>query len=313
MSQSNDDLASLLSQLRANGRVAGNQWPEHVTSPGTLGLLVEDQHVALPTDVHLHDRQYLQEQLSLLHPNVTVSLYDVVDSTNVAMGRIARDTRIANQLFVAEYQSAGRGRRGKSWVGDYGRNVAMTIGVNFNRPINALGGLSCVVGLALIQALEQFGVAAQLKWPNDVWVDDQKLAGVLVELVQAHDCVDAIVGIGMNVNLSNERVSQIDQKVTSLRSLGFEMSRDDLVVAVYTSVARNLEAFREHGFSRFVAAFNAVHRLHDHLAVLRIGESERSGIVRGVEPGGGLIFEESSGTSIITAGEVSIRPSFSSN
>ena len=308
-------LTKALQRVRENGYVLLQDWPRDVASASELGLVKEDGVVRLPTDVRLHDldsiRKGLPDQLS-------VQLYDYIDSTNSAMLRrhevrrheVRRHSQAgaANHLILTEFQSAGRGRRGKVWLGDYGRNIAMTLGIELQTNLNALGGLSSVVGLALLQALELEGVHAQLKWPNDVWVKEQKLAGILVELVPTKTGTLAVVGIGVNVDLTNAQASKIDQSVTSLRRLGASISRDDLVVAVCTSLLKNFDVYSRDGFAPFLEAFDSAHCLHDQAAILVLGGESQEGIVRGVDITGGLRIEQNGVTRVVTSGEVSLRP-----
>ena len=308
-------LTKALQRVRENGYVLLQDWPRDVASASELGLVKEDGVVRLPTDVRLHDldsiRKGLPDQLS-------VQLYDYIDSTNSAMLRRHEVRRhedrrhlqagAANHLILTEFQSAGRGRRGKVWLGDYGRNIAMTLGIELQTNLNALGGLSSVVGLALLQALELEGVHAQLKWPNDVWVKEQKLAGILVELLPTKTGTLAVVGIGINADLTNAQASKIDQSVTSLRRLGASISRDDLVVAVCTSLLENFDVYSRDGFAPFLEAFDSAHCLHDQAAILVLGGESQEGIVRGVDITGGLRFEQNGVTRVVSSGEVSLRP-----
>ena len=313
-------LTKALQRVRENGYLLLQDWPRDVASASELGLVKEDGVVRLPTDVRLHDldsiRKGLPDQLS-------VQLYDYIDSTNSAMLRrhevrrhevrrheVRRHSQAgaANHLILTEFQSAGRGRRGKVWLGDYGRNIAMTLGIELQTNLNALGGLSSVVGLALLQALELEGVDAQLKWPNDVWVKEQKLAGILVELVPTKTGTLAVVGIGINADLTNAQASKIDQSVTSLRRLGASISRDDLVVAVCTSLLENFDVYSRDGFAPFLEAFDSAHCLHDQAAILVLGGESQEGIVRGVDITGGLRFEQNGVTRVVSSGEVSLRP-----
>jgi BirA family biotin operon repressor/biotin-[acetyl-CoA-carboxylase] ligase len=308
-------LTKALQRVRENGYVLFQDWPRNVASASELGLVKEDGVVRLPTDVRLHDldsiRKGLPDQLS-------VQLYDYIDSTNSAMLRRHEVRRhevrrhlqagAANHLILTEFQSAGRGRRGKVWLGDYGRNIAMTLGIELQTNLNALGGLSSVVGLALLQALELEGVHAQLKWPNDVWVKEQKLAGILVELLPTKTGTLAVVGIGINADLTNAQASKIDQSVTSLRRLGASISRDDLVVAVCTSLLENFDVYSRDGFAPFLEAFDSAHCLQDQAATLVLGRESQEGIVRGVDITGGLRFEQNGVTRVVSSGEVSLRP-----
>ena len=289
--------------------MARADWPKDVLAPEQLGLKIQGAFISMPGTVRLYDETDLDAQLKQVDAGATLRLFDMVDSTNTVMAKEAQTQDVDKHIYVAEFQTAGRGRRGRDWVGDFGRNVAMTVGFSFQRQLADLGGLSCVVGLALIQVLENLGVRAQLKWPNDVWVDDKKLAGILVELMQTPRGTSAVIGIGINVDLSPEQMSKIDQEVIWLRRFDVAISRQDLVVEIYQYVLANVDLFAREGFARFIPAFDAVHRLHDGPAVLLAGRAIQEGVVRGVDHDGALLFEKNGIISRITGGEVSLRPS----
>lgn len=297
-----------LTTLRSEGRIALDQWPDATIAPQALGLDVVAGYAYLPADVQLHDAAYLQSKIAALRPTAVLSLYDVIGSTNTAMMQLALHHRVAGCVLLAEYQSAGKGRRGKVWVGDFARNIAMTVGYDFQCGLNELGGLSCVVGLAMLQVLEQNGISAQLKWPNDIWVNERKLVGILVELLPARGGVTAIVGIGLNVDLSATQQQAVDQAVTSVRQLGVATSRDDLVIGMFHCIMQCFELFDRQGFAPFVSAFNAAHRLHDQPAIVRVGATTREGLVRGVDRNGALLFEQDGHIVPLSGGEVSLRP-----
>jgi BirA family biotin operon repressor/biotin-[acetyl-CoA-carboxylase] ligase len=301
--------AIALKTLRRDGRIALDQWPNASITPQALGLDVDTDNAYVPADVQLHDAVYLQGRITALQPTAVLKLYDVIGSTNTAMMQLAQQQSVANCVLLAEYQSAGKGRRGKVWVGDFARNIAMTVGYDFRCGLNELGGLSCVVGLAMVQLLEQNGIRAQIKWPNDVWVDEQKLVGILVELLPAREGVTAIVGVGLNVDLSIAQQQAIDQAVTSVRELGVATSRDDLVIGMFQCIMQSFELFARQGFAPFVSAFNAAHRLHDQPALVQVGGTIREGLVRGVDRNGALLFEEAGHIVPLSGGEVSLRPS----
>lgn len=306
----NSDLNKMLTVIRTDGKVPLDQWSLHEPSPEALGLVVDNGFAVRPSDVILHDLHHIQGRAAVNRGNAKVRVFDAVDSTNSAMSRQAKEHDVVDHLYLAEFQNAGRGRRGKIWLGDYGRNIAMTVGCGFQCPMSDLGGLSCVAGLALVQVLEVLGIDAQLKWPNDVWVKDRKLAGILVELLQTPRGVVALIGIGLNVNISAQRIAEIDQDVTSLHGLNKEIGRDELVIQIFTSLLKNVDMFRERGFSPFISAFDAVHRLHNQPALMSAGTAIREGIVKGVDGNGALLFEDSGGISSVVSGEVSMRPAF---
>ena len=121
----------------------------------------------------------------------------------------------------------------------------------------------------------------------------------------------AIVGIGINVNLGSAQRDRIDQATISLRELGCNVERDELVVKVYQTLQENFAVFEAEGFHVFVEAFNTVHRLHNQPAILYLGETQRTGVIRGLDQNGGILFEEAGAISTIIGGEVSLRPNFS--
>ena len=307
-------VAPALAVIRAQGRINKGDWPLSAPNPQALGLVIQGEHITLPPSMTLHDADYLahrlREQWGSQPAAPTLKVFDVVDSTNTQMAQLANTQSIAGHIYLAEFQSSGRGRRGRQWLGGYGRNIAMTVGWRCQQGLSELGGLSCVVGIALIQVLEQFGVNAHIKWPNDIWVEDRKLSGVLVELAQTSSGIMAMVGIGLNVSLTAEELDQVDQDITSLSALGIAASRDDLVLAITQALLNNFAVFEAEGFAVFVPAFNAVHRLHNQQATLHLGKTQRQGIVRGLDTHGALLFEEASGVSTIQGGEVSLRPTF---
>lgn len=307
-------MAKALAGIRANGKIDRALWPAEAVNPHGLGLVPEGEHLVLPPNLRLHDPVYLRQRLAAQSPemqfDLALRIFDVVDSTNTQMMQSAHQQSVHKHLYAAEFQSAGRGRRGRDWHGDFAQNIAMTVGYRCNRGLSELGGLSCVVGLSLVQVLEQLGIDTKIKWPNDIWVEDRKLAGVLVELVQTQEGVTAIVGIGLNLHLGEVQRHQIEQAAISLRELGCMVARDDLVLMIYESVLRNFSVFEVEGFAVFVQAFNTVHRLHEQPAVLHLGDTQRTGVVRGLDENGGLLFEESGVVSAIAGGEISVRPAF---
>ena len=307
--------AQVLAGLRANGRVHRDHWPSGALAPTRLGLGDEGEYLVLPDNIRLHDASYLRQQLASQWPEIledgALRVFDTVDSTNTQMIHSAHRQSVHGHLFLAEFQSAGRGRRGRDWYGDFGQNIAMTVGYRCSRALSELGGLSCVVGLALIQVFEQLDLEAQVKWPNDIWVADRKLAGVLVELVQTQGDVTAVIGIGVNVNLGAAQRHRIEQQTISLGELGCCVPRDDLVLMIYQALQENLSLFALQGFNAFVSAFNAAHRLHNQAAILHLGDTQRTGVIRGLDQNGGILFEEAGGISTIVGGEVSLRPNFS--
>ena len=131
------------------------------------------------------DLAYLRRIAKDLSLEVEIEYYPVVDSTNRMLVERAGSEELSNVLLTCDYQHAGRGRRGRNWISPYARNLAFSFGHRSEKALHELGGLSCVVGLAITDVLADLGLSGpNVKWPNDVWIEGNKLAGVLVELMQ---------------------------------------------------------------------------------------------------------------------------------
>jgi BirA family biotin operon repressor/biotin-[acetyl-CoA-carboxylase] ligase len=148
----------------------------------------------------------------------SVNLFDCVDSTNEWVLQKARDGEPMPFACFAEQQTQGRGRRGKRWVSPYGCNIYMSLAWLFEIPVGQIGVLSLATGLAVIKALEKTGIHnAMLKWPNDVLVEDKKIAGILIETARLSDkTTSAVIGVGLNYQLPEGSPDIPDQPWTDV-------------------------------------------------------------------------------------------------
>jgi len=158
--------------------------------------------------------------------------FDRIDSTNNWAKKHLSQLLLETTCIIAREQTAGRGRCGRSWIGFPDRTLALS----FVEPVRA--GLSLlhylqVSALFLHDVVSSFGISARVRWPNDIWVGDRKLAGILVEGVFREGAPWVIVGIGMNVDLTEEMVASFSRPVISLRQiLGYRVSMDEIQQAV---------------------------------------------------------------------------------
>ena len=190
-----------------------------------------------------------------------VVLLDTVDSTSSWLSRQVNDNELHGQVCVSEFQSAGRGRRGRSWRGSPYRNLMLSIGWRFSIGAEKLGGLSLSIGLALASRLRELGAdKVGLKWPNDLFASGEKLGGVLVELNSRADKeVCAIIGVGLNIDDSALAALAADQAVTDLASQikGLLPQRTELIAHVLTDLVQALKRFDNRGFTPDQAGWNA--------------------------------------------------------
>tara|TARA_R100000657_G_C4661006_1_gene104787 strand:- start:260 stop:1255 length:996 start_codon:yes stop_codon:yes gene_type:complete len=235
----------------------------------------------------------------------------ITDSTNSQLlQRLqAGQVMVPGSVIVAEAQSAGRGRRGRPWYSPFGSNLYFSCYWRLEQGVPAAMGLSLVIGLAVCRVLQQqYQVTAKVKWPNDIYVNDRKLAGILIELSgQADAGCDVVIGIGLNVGMPEHSNLYIDQPFTDIRTAsGQQIDRNTLIVALQHQVTLILRQFSETGFSSFTAEFNQ-HDLYANQKVVLLAKTPIAGICRGVDNQGGIIIETTNATETYYGGELSLR------
>ena len=248
----------------------------------------------------------VREQLEPLLPGVQVEVVAEIDSSNSELMRRARGGLLAPTLLVAEAQSAGRGRLGRRWHSDaaaVGAALTFSLGLPLAPRGGNWSGLSLAVGLALAEALHP---GIRLKWPNDLWWQGRKLAGILVETAGVGEpgaprCV--VVGVGVNV------APLADQDFSTppawLQALLPDIDAPAALLRVAAPLARALRAFEQHGFAPLVARFHA----RDALAGQAVRLSDGSeGVAEGVNASGALQLRTADGMRAQHSSEVSVRP-----
>ena len=240
---------------------------------------------------------------------VTVESHQVLGSTNQHLLDKAALLHKGHSCF-AEYQTAGRGRRGKKWVSPYGSHLYTSTYWSLDAGIQAASGLSLVIGIAVARTLTDLGIAnTQLKWPNDVYVDGQKIAGVLVEIIATAggEC-HLVIGLGLNVNMPLQAGLEIDQAWTDInQQLPHAIDRNALASRYLTHLIKVLTDFESFGFGHFVEEWNCCDAFRDSPVVLTIGNNKKYGIAKGIDHSGALLLEVDGVISPYVGGEVSLR------
>lgn len=233
-----------------------------------------------------------------------------IDSTSSELARSAVASS-APRACLAEIQTQGRGRRGRSWQMPLGGGIAVSYFRRFDGGMAALAGLSLVAGIAVLRALDDSGVAgAALKWPNDIVADGRKLGGILVELGgDALGPCHAIVGIGLNVAIGASHGARIDQPWTDLAALtGARMpSRNVLAGRMLSRLAEALDVFSAQGFAAFAHEYAAHDALRGREIRVSGGGEDWLGIANGVTPRGALRVVRDGVEHEVDSGEVSVR------
>jgi len=243
----------------------------------------------------------------LSRTGVAVEVVRETGSTNADL--LARAPRLAQPvLLVAEHQTAGRGRAGRSWLSEPDHSLTFSLAWRFADGLRGLAGLPLAVGVALAETLDRLGQPVQLKWPNDVLKDGDKLAGILVETQVTPDgAAWTIVGIGVNLVMPDALEEKIGRSAAAVPWLA-RMDRDELMAALLDGLADTLSLFARDGFAAFAARWNVLHAWQGRpVVLLDRGEVQHEGLAAGVDDTGRLLLDTAAGRVTIVAGDVSLR------
>ncbi|MGI9283724.1 MAG: bifunctional biotin--[acetyl-CoA-carboxylase] ligase/biotin operon repressor BirA [Endozoicomonas sp.] len=216
------------------------------------------------------------------------------------------------RFCLAEHQSRGRGRRGRVWNSPFGSTVSLSALWQNGEGTASLEGLSLAVGLAVVKALETLGARElKLKWPNDVLWQGKKLCGVLLEVHgdPTGEC-EVVIGIGINVRLSDEQLEAIGQPAVDLfRVCGKHVSRNTVAGQLINTLTHLLDGFGQGGFRLFREQWCEYDAFRGKEVTLMASTRSVTGRCMGVDNQGGLLLETASGIHVFNGGEVSLRQS----
>ena len=234
-----------------------------------------------------------------------------IDSTSSHLLRRAADGAGDFETCLAETQSAGRGRRGRTWISPLGGNIYLSMLKRFDQGMGALAGLSLAVGVAVIEALSDCGIdGVALKWPNDVVADGRKLAGILIELGgEFLGPCHAVIGIGLNLRLPAQALGEIDQPAIDLASLSGDAipSRNRLAARLIARLMATLDRFQAHGFGEFAQVYARHDALRGQSVRVIVPGGTRDGVAEGIDARGALRVRHDDGIAVYGSAEVSVR------
>lgn len=236
------------------------------------------------------------------------ALAEAPSSSDLLLERAARGAG-SGSVVVVDRQTAGRGRRGRSWASAPEASLTFSLLWRFDGGVERLAGLSLAAGVAVARALAGLGVSGvALKWPNDVLLDGRKLAGILVELSSERRGMVAVIGIGLNL-APPPAADSLDSPVAALaEALPALPDRHLLLAQLLAELAPLLDAFAASGFGGLRDEWQALHAWQDQLVkVLHDGRSVLAGVCRGADADGALLVETGSGLERCLSGDVSLR------
>ena len=195
---------------------------------------------------------------------------------------------------VAEYQQAGRGRRGRKWFSPFGANLYLSMYWRLDQGPAAAIGLSLVIGIVMAEVLHDLGAdQVRVKWPNDLYLNDRKLAGILVELTgKTGDAAQIVIGAGLNMVMRNVQNDVVNQAWTNLQEAGIVIDRNTLAVRMIKELRSSLTLFEQEGLAPFLSRWEKLDNFINRPVKLLIGDKEIYGISRGIDAQGALLLEQ---------------------
>jgi len=286
-------------------RAAINKHIQTLKEWGIDVFTVTGKGYSLPAAMQLLNEQAINARLD----NGRLAVIPVIDSTNqYLLDRM--DTLQSGDACVAEYQQAGRGRRGRQWFSPFGSNLYLSMYWRLEQGPAAAMGLSLVIGIVLAEALQEQGAPdIRVKWPNDIYRDDRKLAGILVELTgKTGDAAQIVIGAGINLAMRAPAADVINQGWINLQEAGVSVDRNALSALIVNKMRTALVEFEQEGLAPFIERWARLDNFINRPVKLLIGDREIFGIARGIDQQGGLILEQDGVRKSWVGGEISLRP-----
>ncbi len=236
---------------------------------------------------------------------------DYIGSTNNWALDCCHSVDLLPAVCVAEYQSQGRGRRGRTWVSPYAQNIYISVAWLFRIPADQLSGLGLVIAVAIVRLLNEYGLKGEIKWPNDVLVDGKKIAGALIESrFKGTGSACVAIGVGLNFNMDPGAGADIEQPWTSmtqeLHSTDM-IDRNEVVGRLITMLVRACEDYEKSGLELFLPEWQSHDMCVGREIEVMTEHGCQQGVAKGINAKGGLIVKINGVESTIYAGDVSVR------
>lgn len=284
-----------------------------IKSLSSLGVEVESVKglgYRLPLPISLLDSHFITSGLSPATKSTlgTFELFFSIDSTNAYLMRRAREGASSGTVCFAEHQLAGIGRRGRSWVSPLGRNLYFSFLWRFPDGPARLGGLSLIIAIAIIDALESLGVTGlAAKWPNDIVSNSGKVGGILMEVAgENNGPCHVVIGIGLNIDMPRAAGNDIEQAWSNI-STEQEISRNKVAIALLDHLFDAMKHFEVEGGRALAQRWRKYDFTYDKEVNIHLHDRVVSGIAQGVDERGFLILAHDDVLTHYSSGEISLR------
>ncbi len=284
------------------------------TEYGIEVIAVSGKGYRLPRSIELLNHKTIKTSLAVNTETLLSELliYDRISSTNHYLVEQINQGGKSGLICLAEFQEAGKGRRGRQWVSPFGCNIYLSILWHFQKGPAAISALSLALGVAVIRALAGFSITGVgLKWPNDIYWQGQKLGGILVEVLGESDGPCSVVsGIGLNMFLPDKEAQNIHQSWTDLSQvMGVQVpSRNELIAALINELLPIIANFEDSGFADYLHEWRSYDCMAGKQVTLHMGNTQFAGVVQGIDDTGMLVLKDKQGNDHVYAcGEVSFN------
>ncbi|MFW5406990.1 bifunctional biotin--[acetyl-CoA-carboxylase] ligase/biotin operon repressor BirA [Pectobacterium carotovorum] len=294
----------LLGEMMGMSRAAINKHIQTIRDWGIDIFTVTGKGYSLPAPMQLLDEEVILKHL----PEGGVTVLPVVDSTNqYILERL--DTLSSGDACLAEYQQSGRGRRGRQWFSPFGANLYLSLYWRLEQGPAAAVGVSLVIGIVMAEVLHKLGAdGVRVKWPNDLYLKDRKLSGILVELTgKTGDAANLVIGAGINLQMREPAPDTINQGWINLQEAGIEINRNTLASTLISELRSALAIFELQGLEPFIPRWEKLDNYFNRPIRLIIGNREIHGIDRGIDRQGALLLEADGLITPYIGGEISLR------
>lgn len=268
----------------------------------------------LETPLSLLDAAVITAELNSASLNniIDIEIFDRCDSTNNRLMAQARQGSASGKICIAEYQTAGKGRRGRQWVSAFGQNIMLSILWRFELGTSAIAGLSLAVGVAVFRVLKHQGIEGiGLKWPNDIFWQAKKLGGILIEVSgEAGGPCSVVVGLGLNGFLPAKAAVDINQAWVDLKQITGQqcLNRNRLTAALLNAIIPLLAEFEHTDLLTYLQEWRRYDCMLNKPVTVLLHNQHINGIVRGIDDDGLLLIETEPGTvQAFNSGEISFN------
>lgn len=315
-----EQILKVLSQgLFISGEELGQQFgvtraaiAKHVKAIQEMGVdiySVRGKGYKLSQPLILLDKQVIEQHLKANGMTHSVDCHAIIDSTNSFLMRKIPNNVKHGDVCLSEYQSDGRGRRGRQWVSPFGSHLYLSMYCALEQGLNSAMGLSVAVALAIHDAVrEMTGIDVELKWPNDIYWQGKKLAGILIELEgQPLEPSHAVIGIGLNINMPEQSAELIDQPWSAINQFYRGVDRNLMAAKLIHCLDNRIEEHSQRGLTDMLSLWQKYDCFINQPVKIISAHKETTGICRGIDSNGALQLEINGVVQSIYGGEVSLR------